>query len=389
MLTFKAFTGINNVQPPERLSDSALVRATDVDIGLTGELSRRAGFSEASDLCHKNLHQADGFMLATVDGGDLVSILPGGARTVLLDSLGADRVWYCNLPDGRVAFSNGLIHGMARQNSSTSWSVPAPESVGMLAVTSGGLHKGRYAYYLTHVRASDGLEGPPTMAAPAEVEGGILLMGLPQLEGHSTNVYLSGANGEGAYLAGNTAATDFMFGGSNTQLTLPCRTMGLSAAPVGTVMAFWRGRVLVAQGGTLWASMPHAPHLFDLRRDFKQMGSRITLVQPVDSGVYVGTDQDLFYLGGEQFDALVLQAKSLGPVVLGSGVKAPGASIKLGDGVGSGTAMLCIAGGHVVAGFNGGQAHAMTDGVYRTAAAEVAATFREMDGIPQYLAVPQ
>lgn len=108
MLTFKSFTGINNVVPSARLihdqqtKSAELATATNVDIGLTGEVRRRAGFSELLDTCHKNLHQGSGFILATVDGGDLISMDSAGAsRVTLYPSLGVSRVWYCNLPDGR------------------------------------------------------------------------------------------------------------------------------------------------------------------------------------------------------------------------------------------------------------------------------------------------
>ena len=68
MLTFANFSGINNVLPNHRKDKGALVLATNVDIGLTGEIARRGGYSEASALCHKNLHQATGYMLATAGG---------------------------------------------------------------------------------------------------------------------------------------------------------------------------------------------------------------------------------------------------------------------------------------------------------------------------------
>jgi len=80
MLTFGGFSGINNVLPAHRLGGDALVQATDVDIGLTGEITRRAGYAEVAAGCHKNLHQAEGFMLATC-GSALTAIHPGGART--------------------------------------------------------------------------------------------------------------------------------------------------------------------------------------------------------------------------------------------------------------------------------------------------------------------
>jgi hypothetical protein len=104
--------------------------------------------------------------------------------------------------------------------------------------------------------------------------------------------------------------------------------------------------------------------------------------------VYVGTEQDLVFLAGTDWEQLAYVPTKRGPVVLGS-VSAPGHRIKLGDGTGGGQAMLCIAGGEVVAGFAGGQTASLTADRYRTAVKEVCATFREVNGIPQYLAVPQ
>ena len=131
-----------------------------------------------------------------------------------------------------------------------------------------------------------------------------------------------------------------------------------------------------------------APHLADWR-DFKPLGAAITAVQPVDDGIYVGTEQDLFFLGGTTWDGLAFTPTHRGPVVPGSGVAAPGDRLKLGDGAGAGTAMVCIAGGEIVAGFNGGQTTSLAANRYRTQVAAVSATFREVGGIPQYVAVPQ
>ena len=72
MLTFKGFTGINNVLPERRMAGGDLLAATNVDFGLTGEVTRRAGLVQESAHCHQNLHQAPGFLLAT-SGGALVA----------------------------------------------------------------------------------------------------------------------------------------------------------------------------------------------------------------------------------------------------------------------------------------------------------------------------
>ena len=387
MLTFEGFTGINNVIPAHRLGKTDLIVASDVNIGRTGEVSRRGGFTEVSDQCHKNLWQANGFMLATC-GAALTAIHPNGARHIIHPALGHDRVWYCNLPDGRTTYTNGLIHGVTDGLTNQERSITPPDSLGAPGMAFGQLDPGQYRYHLTFRRA-DGVESSAASSEPILVnQGGLRLDGLPVRIGHSLQVYLSGKDGEGAYLAGEATTGSFEWGGKNSDLVLPCRTIGATPFPVGTITAFWRGRVLVAQGDVLWASRPMAPQLADWR-DFKPMGARITAVVPVDDGIYVGTDADLVYLGGSTWDQLTYNATQRGPVVLGSGVPAPGEDLKLGDGTGSRNAMVCIAGGEIVAGFNGGQTAGLTGDRYKTTATEVCATFREVDGIPQYLAVPQ
>lgn len=391
MLTYEKFSGINNVQPSHRISDDALTVATNVDIGLSGDISRRDGYAELLDTCHKNLHQADGFMLATVDGGDLISMnAAGGSRVTLYPSLGTTRVWYCNLPDGRTTFSNGLICGITDGVTASAWGVPVPGSLGALTDIAGDLDPGDYQYQLTYVRLSDGLEGGPIYSGPLPIaDGGVFLSGLPTLAGHSINVYLTGANGDEAFLAGNTTNSLFTYIGKNDALVLPCRTGNMSQAPAGTVAAFWRGRVLVSVGSVLYASKANQWELFDFRRDFKQFTGDITLIQSVEGGVFVGTDKELSFLSGSEFDKLAYARVVPWPVVLGSGVSIPGELIQQGQGVGQGPAMVCIADGGIVAGFSGGGIIRMTEGRYATDATEVAATFRMNEGVPQYIAVPQ
>lgn len=389
MLTFKSFTGINNVVPHNRLEGSDLIEATDVDIGLTGEIVRRRGFTEVSALCHKNLFDGQGFTLSTA-GNQLVATHPSGARHVIHPAIGPERLWYCNLPDGRTTFSNGLIQGVTDGLTSVDRSVPEPATPGAPDTAFGGLFPGAYRYYLTHVRLADGAESPavgPT--AVSIVSGGLRIDGLPQLTGHALNVYLSNESGEGAYLVGAGVATDtFEFGGKNAELVVPCRTIGAMAPPVGTITAFWRGRVLAAQGNVLWATRPLAPHLADWR-DFKPLASPITAIQPVNDGVYVGTTTDLIFLAGVSWDELSYRATDRGPVALGSGVAVLGDRVKLDKGTGAGEAMMCIAGGEIVAGFAGGRTTSLTENRFRTGVGEVCAAFREVNGIPQYVAVPQ
>lgn len=126
-----------------------------------------------------------------------------------------------------------------------------------------------------------------------------------------------------------------------------------------------------------------------MRRDFKQFVDPITTVVPVDDGIYVGTTKELAFIGGVQFDNLAYRKVANGPVALGSGVAVRGELIKQGEGAGLGKAMVCIADGRIVAGFNGGGVVRMTEGRYYTDVAEVFAFFRSNNGIPQYVAIPR
>lgn len=389
MLKFDKFNGINNVLPSHRLGDSDLVTGTNVDIGLTREVSRRAGFTELVDTCHKNLWQASGFELATVEGNDLRSFV-GSTYTTVSASLGTARVWYCNLPDGRTTFSNGSICGITDGGPAVAWGVQIPASVGAVADVAGSLFSGEYRYMLTYVRLSDGQESGTIDSAPFDVvTGGVSLTGLPTLAGHKINVYLKGPNSTHGFLAGSTTGSTFSFTGANDALVLPCRTDNLNPAPVGTVTAFWRGRVLVAVGSVMWASMAGRWQHFNLRRDFKQFTAPITLIQPVEGGIFVGTTKELCFLAGVEFDKLIYSRVVDGRVVLGSGVTVPGEHVMRGDGRGSGTCMLCIADGVIVAGYSDGGIARMTEGRYTTTVTEVAATFRLNGRVPQYIAVPQ
>lgn len=385
MLTFDRFDGINNIQPPERITAQELVEAINVDAGLSGELRRRQGITRLDTSPHSNLHKADGYLLATVEG-DLTAILDDGTRILLQAGLGIARVWYCDLPDGRVAFSNGATNGVTDGLSVTGWGVPTPTDTGAAMAVEGGMFLGEYRYALTYVRLGDGLEGGPIYSTPIQVdEGGLVLTGLPVMDGYKINVYLTSHNDGTFYLSGSTTSGAYSFTGANDTLVLPLRS-DFEPAPLGTICATWRGRALVACDSVLYASLPHNPEAFNVQRDFKQFTAPITLIQPVDNGVFVGTKTELAFLGGEQFDMLIYRQMIAGPVVLGSGAEVPGDRIS--DGL-PGKGMVCIADRLLVAGLPDGRVVRLTEGRYQVEASEVTAAFRMTDGIPQYLAIPR
>lgn len=385
MPTFKNFTGINNVLQTERLGTKELRVASNVDIGMDNEVVRAKGYAVATAAHHKNLFNADGFLLATKSNGDLVN---ANTAAVLYASLGATpRVWYCNLPDGRTTFSNGLIAGIVTAAAATPWGVPIPATLGTAVDAVGDLHPGRYQYLLTYVRTSDGLEGGAAFSEPVEITtGGLAFMGLPALAGYTINVYITHANGTAGYYAGNTATSLFSFTGGPEDLVTPCDTEHCGPPPAGTLTAYYNGRVYVAEGNVLYASKHMRWELFDPEKDLKQFPSNITLLQPVDNGIWVGTTTELGFISGDTLDTMKYATVIESGAVLGSGVAVDGKYVRTGEGAGQGSAMVCICDRQLVAGFNSGEALRMSAGRYETAVTEVSAMFRVRDGIPQYIA---
>lgn len=392
MLKLQNFTGINNVLAAEELEPNALQSATNVDLDLAGRARRRAGHTQAAATAHKNIHLANGFTLATRGAaGDLVNV---DEDIVLLAALGhSPRVWYSPLPDGRTLFGNGTTQGVISADGTTrsTWGVPIPSSAGAAANAAGLLHAGEYQWSLTHVRDADGAESGPVYSNATVVvsTGGVAFTGLPVLAGYSTRVYLTSHYGGERFLAGETSGATLTFSDANKDLVAPCRTEHLKPPPAGKLLAFWRGRAIVAVGPALFASKPFSWELFDLRRDFKHLGADITLVQPVDGGIWAGTTRELVFLAGSTWDGLTRIVKMRGSVVLGSGCAVKGEHLKMGDGRAQGDCMVGIAGGWIVGGTPDGSLIPLTVDRYKTEVTEVASCFRVVDGIPQYIALPQ
>lgn len=391
MLTFKNFQGINNVSSEKKKGETFLSVALDVDVGLHAELRRRRGMSLVQAGCYRQLWEGRSMLLAIRDGGALVRVVPGELDVEIHPAMGTDRLWCCELPDGRVIFSNGVQQGITEGAGYVDWGVPVPDAAGEVTVVSGEMPAGRYNWGVSWVRDRDGLESALLVGGSLQVpaSGGLLLTDLPERTGYTTQVYLTTAGGEVFYLAGTTRCPALSYLRDGLDLTVPCRTTDLHAPPLGQLHARWGARVLVAQGSVLWASTAHGWSHFQLGRDFKQFSAPITLVQPVGGGIFVGTDKELAFLAGTEFDALQYRCVVNAPVLLGSGVAAPGRRVRRGDGVGFGDAMLCIAGGWVMAGHDDGVVEPLTEGIYRVDLADqVVAAYREVDGIPQYEAMP-
>ena len=78
----------------------------------------------------------------------------------------------------------------------------------------------------------------------------------------------------------------------------PSSNRVLSDPPAGSLIAYSKGHMFVADGSTLFFSDPYSLNAFDLARGFFQFEDDITMIRPVDGGVFVGTEFSTHFLSG-------------------------------------------------------------------------------------------
>lgn len=377
-MRISAFRGINNVADRTRLAPGELHSAVNLDIESTGNMASRLGRTKIQNGAAHSPFEAP-FGLLVVTDNDLVLLDRAGAMVrVVYDTIGYTRVWYVQLPDGRVAFSNGLINGIATADATYSWGVERPIDPGV------GIPGGT-PYMVTHVRDADGFEGPPTYGTE-NIDTAQAIIGLPVRPGHTTNVYFA-PDGGAMFLAGNTATDSFQHNGA----ALTAQHLGgvLDVPPPGTLLYAWNSRILIADGTVAWATSPMRPELCAMQRDFIQMPAEITLFYSSGDGVFVGTTEGMYFLAGQVLSKLKAQSIASGYVTRGSGVEIDLSYLNekvRPSGFQQGT--ICLLDGAVHLIYGGGQIIPLSAGRYHQRAEEVYATARLRDGCLQYLAAP-
>ena len=128
------------------------------------------------------------------------------------------------------------------------------------------------------------------------------------------------------------------------------------------------------------------------------LGGTITMIQPVEAGIWVGTTEALYFLGpAGEFGKLVMHRQIDGPVLLGSGVACRGGVLLRMGSNGPGAAgdgndgALCIAARAITALYADGSCNALTEGRYLVASniTSVASAVIEDAPLSQYIAIPQ
>jgi len=199
---------------------------------------------------------------------------------------------------------------------------PAPPMV--VGSGSGALPGGTYGVAVAWLRGQQ--ESPLSAVAFAEVEdGGRIQVTFPLcLDATVTGLRMYITRQNGGEL---TAAGDFAVPSPSIDLPAlpdpgrPAQFRHLSPMPSGAFLRYWRGRLLTARANVLRWSESLAFHLHDERHGFLLMPQRITFVEPVDGGIWVGQADHVAFIQGASPDGFDIRRVSVKPPIPGSSLR--------------------------------------------------------------------
>lgn len=318
--------GMDNVSPEATRDGETLVDAVNVVLDREGGAARRAGYTVLNPTASHSLWCSPTGRAYCVMGGWLCRVRFTAAMEVTqLYELHVDVVLSYAELDGSVICGNpSELLRIDPDDVVTTLGLPKPDAPGVAAVAYGGLYAGRYAVAIAAMRGYE--EGPLSASSFVDVPegGGIAVTG--PVGGGSYRIYRTAQNGgvlqsAGIVLGGASATVGFGPMGRQAD------TQNLDRMPGGSIVRAWRGLVLVARGRMIFWSEPLRYGLHDPRHSFAQFEHKVTLLEPVDGGVFVGDASGVrFYAGKSPAEWTVKTTGGMAPVE-GTGSSMPGSML--------------------------------------------------------------
>ena len=293
--------GIDNVNRPERADKARYQELLDVDVTDSGSIHRRMG---GTDIYSGAAHSlgTNGSDLLFVDGTNLVRLEANNTTTTLRSDLrSGDRMRYLALNDA-LYYSNGTDSGVYQNGASRSWGLPIPPRP-TLTATVGDLLVGKYLVSLTYMR-DDGQESGASAPVMVDVTaGGFSVANVVASTDAGVDhicVYISSADGEILWRQAKMPNDSALFtvAGGLLASGVELRTANMAAPPTCTKMVFYRGRIYMVSGGTLWHTEPWNYELVSFDRNFIFLDGPIAMLEAVENGLWVGTKKETMFLSG-------------------------------------------------------------------------------------------
>lgn len=298
--------------------------ALNVDIESTGRARMRAGLRKLVDTVLNSLWQSPlhGDVFAQL-GDKWVKVDDRTSwATEPLATIGEGPVNHLVLNNVVLAAGSAGIFQYDGQRAQK-FTIDTPPAPLVAAGDDGALDKGSYGVALSWLR--NGLESSVSPITRCQVQqNGMLSITLPLcLDPSVTHARLYVTRPDGGELG---RVEDYPINTPMVGVALLPKAgatpqfQHLEPMPTGIYFAQWRGRLLTARANVLRFSEPMAYHMHNPRLGFVQMPQRITFLQPVDGGIWVGQVDHVAFLSGASLGDMQLQRKSAKAPVPGSAV---------------------------------------------------------------------
>lgn len=287
--------------------------AVNVDFTETGRIALREGVTQLSDKPLKYLWQSSlhGDCFAAL-GHDWVKINPMTWEHEILVAGVVTGPIYHQVLNNRIVMScsTGLYVHDGQESHNLCIDTPAapmPSQSG-----DGSLSKGDYHVAISWLR--DGQESALSESAKIKIESnGSININFPLcLDSSVTHVrlYMTEQNGGELRQIEDYPISQFSIQLSSApQLGRAAIFQYLSPMRSGAYLKIWRGRLLSVQRNILYFSEPMAFHLTDERYNFLQFAQRITFIEPVESGVWIGQVDHVVFLRGNDPKGMIQERK--------------------------------------------------------------------------------
>ena len=280
--------GQNNVAKETSLPEGALREAINVDVDNSGNIRRREGYA----LLYSGIDIDSLYKRYFREAGELKYLNDDNTATVIVDVVGT--VSYTEFND-LIYYTDGLNNGILDGFNAYPLGIPTPRLMGS-EPTQGQI--------VTTYTYRDQITGEESGAARALYNATTY-----DKVGYDTVRYDTTGDDGRLYASGRILQTQF-----------------LDPIPAGQIIEYYKGKLYIAEGSTLWFSQPHYYGLTRISDDFFNFPSKITICIAVDSGIYVVADKTYFITFSKTEEAQIKEV-SQNKAVEGTGLLVPGSDL--------------------------------------------------------------
>lgn len=172
-----------------------------------------------------------------------------------------------------------------------------------------------------------------------------------------------------------------------TATLAPVKGKLLGKPPMATALAYFNGRIYMANGNTVWATELYLYDYVDKTKNYMMYESDVTVLAAVSDGLYIGTETAVWFQTGTFNEMRRIPAVSSG-ALRGSAVSVPPNLLPDSFTGNTRSAVMVMTQAGLCVGLDGGNMVNMTQSkVIFPEAIRVNSLFRSQDGVNQYVGV--